>query len=606
MKSKILGFAAGLLATLSLAALAQVSGGGVEGGGGQPAGNAFSIQYKSGTRFGGTGPGTSGQVLTSRGAGLAPTFQPSATSGTVTSVGLTMPTGFSVANSPVTTAGTLAVTTTLNGVLKGNGSGFTTSTSADIIGLWTGTCNASSFLRGDGACAAAGTGTVTSVGLSAPALFTIGSSPVTTNGTLSLSYTVGQALPFANGGTNLTSAADDTVMLSTGSAWAAAAVPNCGSSTQALAYTTATNSFSCQTVTGSGGTPAGSNTQVQFNNSGAFGADADFVYDSTLNQITLGSVGTAGSIVGAVGGASTGSSLTIQGGTGLSGGAGILRGGVPTAGTGGGVQIIGAAGVGTNQNGGGITLTSGVPTGTGGGGSITLTGANAATTSAQAGAISITAGTRTAAGSGGAAGEVLISSGDNSNSTGSPNPVTLVGGNSVVSGSSSNIVLKGGPNSASSGGAGNVDIRSGINTNSGAGGFIVFSTGSAANTLTERVRMLANGGVSFGSSGTAVGTSGQALLSAGGGPPVWTTIVRSGTSASLGGGALGAGACASNTTSVTGAASGMTVDVTPTTYPGDAFYWKAYVSSSDTITTLICAATAGTPTASTYNLRVFP
>lgn len=46
--------------------------------------------------------------------------------GTVTSVALTMPSGFSVANSPVTTSGTLAVTTTLNGVLKGNGSGFTT------------------------------------------------------------------------------------------------------------------------------------------------------------------------------------------------------------------------------------------------------------------------------------------------------------------------------------------------------------------------------------------------------------------------------------------------------------------------------------------------
>lgn len=48
--------------------------------------------------------------------------------GTVTSVGLTMPSGFSVANSPVTTSGTLAVTTTLNGVLKGDGSGFTTAT----------------------------------------------------------------------------------------------------------------------------------------------------------------------------------------------------------------------------------------------------------------------------------------------------------------------------------------------------------------------------------------------------------------------------------------------------------------------------------------------
>jgi hypothetical protein len=42
----------------------------------------------------------------------------------VTSVGLSMPSGFSVGSSPVTSTGTLAVTTTLNGVILGNGSGF--------------------------------------------------------------------------------------------------------------------------------------------------------------------------------------------------------------------------------------------------------------------------------------------------------------------------------------------------------------------------------------------------------------------------------------------------------------------------------------------------
>ncbi len=46
-------------------------------------------------------------------------------SGTVTSVGLSVPSGFSVSGSPITTNGTLSITTTLNGWLKGNGSGFT-------------------------------------------------------------------------------------------------------------------------------------------------------------------------------------------------------------------------------------------------------------------------------------------------------------------------------------------------------------------------------------------------------------------------------------------------------------------------------------------------
>lgn len=52
---------------------------------------------------------------------------------------------------------------------------------------------------------AAATGTVSSVALSAPSIFTVSGSPVTTSGTLALTYS-GTALPVANGGTNATSA----------------------------------------------------------------------------------------------------------------------------------------------------------------------------------------------------------------------------------------------------------------------------------------------------------------------------------------------------------------------------------------------------------------
>ena len=83
--------------------------------------------------------GTSNQVLTTNGSGTLSWSSP-AGSGTVTSVGLSMPTGFSVSGSPVTGSGTLAVTTTLNGILKGNGSGFTTATaSTDYAPATTGT-----------------------------------------------------------------------------------------------------------------------------------------------------------------------------------------------------------------------------------------------------------------------------------------------------------------------------------------------------------------------------------------------------------------------------------------------------------------------------------
>ena len=44
-------------------------------------------------------------------------------SGTVTSVAMTVPTGFTVSGSPITTSGTLAVSTTLDGILVGNGAG---------------------------------------------------------------------------------------------------------------------------------------------------------------------------------------------------------------------------------------------------------------------------------------------------------------------------------------------------------------------------------------------------------------------------------------------------------------------------------------------------
>jgi len=82
------------------------------------------------------------------------------------------------------------------------------------------------------------------------------------------------------------------------------------------------------------------------------------------------------------------------------------------------------------------------------------------------------------------------------------------------------------------------------------------------------------------------------------------TTVLTATTASLGGSALTAGQCVSNTTTVNGASTIMTATVTPNTYPGDGNYYFAYVSAANTVTTKVCAAVAGTPTASTYNIRV--
>lgn len=77
-----------------------------------------------------------------------------------------------------------------------------------------------------------------------------------------------------------------------------------------------------------------------------------------------------------------------------------------------------------------------------------------------------------------------------------------------------------------------------------------------------------------------------------------------GTTGSIGGGALLAGACTSGTVSVTGATTSMVAVANPNTYPGDGSEWEAYVSSSNTVTVKVCAIVALTPTASTYNVRV--
>jgi hypothetical protein len=184
-----------------------------------------------------SGTCNSGTVLKGDGSCAA------ASTGTVTSVALTAPTGLTVTGSPVTTSGTLGLTTTLSGVVHGNGSGFTagnvalgsevsgllpvanggigvgtltglakgngtsaftSAVASDVYGLWAGGCSSSNFLRGDGTCASpGGGGTVTSVAMTVPAFLSVSGSPVTSSGTLGVSLS-GTALPVLNGGTGTT------------------------------------------------------------------------------------------------------------------------------------------------------------------------------------------------------------------------------------------------------------------------------------------------------------------------------------------------------------------------------------------------------------------
>jgi len=130
----------------------------------------------------------------------------------------------------------------------------------------------------------AGGGSVTSVGLSAPAFLSVGGSPVTGSGTLALSYS-GTALPIANGGTGATSA------ISAFNALAPSQTSNSGK------YLTTDGTNTSWATVSSGGSPGGSTTQIQYNNAGAFAGSANLTFDGT----TLTAAGLAGPHNGTVG-----------------------------------------------------------------------------------------------------------------------------------------------------------------------------------------------------------------------------------------------------------------------------------------------------------------
>jgi hypothetical protein len=243
-------------------------------------------------------------------------------SGTVTSVDVSGgTTGLTTSGGPVTTAGvitlggTLSVgsggtgAATLTGILKGTGTTPITIATAGtdyqspITLTTTGTSGAATFVgntlnipqySGGG-----GSGTVTSVALTAPSIFTVSGSPITTSGTLAISYS-GTALPVANGGSGATTLTgilkgNGTSAFSAATAGTDYAPATSGTS---ILYGNGSGGFSNVTVgsglsfitgtlsaTGGGGTPGGSNTQIQFNNSGSFGGSANFTWDGTNVQL---------------------------------------------------------------------------------------------------------------------------------------------------------------------------------------------------------------------------------------------------------------------------------------------------------------------------------
>jgi hypothetical protein len=80
----------------------------------------FGVAYGTGTAYAFTAAGTTGQVLTAT-TGGAPTWAAPATSGTVTSVSIVSANGFAGTVATATTTPAITLTTSITGVLKGNG-----------------------------------------------------------------------------------------------------------------------------------------------------------------------------------------------------------------------------------------------------------------------------------------------------------------------------------------------------------------------------------------------------------------------------------------------------------------------------------------------------
>lgn len=205
--------------------------------------------------------------------------------GTVTSVALTAPGIFSVVGSPVTGSGTLAISLASQSdnlvFASPNGSAGAPTFRQVVFGDWgSNGCLSGAIPKWDGsvwqcgidvgaATGAPSTATyivqTASADLSAEqALGTLGTGIVkntTTTGVLSIAvggtdyYAPGGTdVAFADGGTGISSASDDTTLVSSGSAWVASALPSCSNATTSkLLYTTSTNAFSCGTDQSGGG-----------------------------------------------------------------------------------------------------------------------------------------------------------------------------------------------------------------------------------------------------------------------------------------------------------------------------------------------------------------
>jgi hypothetical protein len=216
---------------------------------------------------------------------------------------------------------------------------------------------------------------------------------------------------------------------------------------------------------GGGGVPAGSNTQIQFNDSSAFGADADFTWNKTTNTLGVGASGVVS---------------TIQGGQ-------ELR--INSGGDGYNLELLASSGTSASSSGGNMTFDAGNASSTG---------------SAAGGAIMFSAGLGGNSGGGtGAGGIVQLQAGNSYGST--PGDVNINAGNSLSGNNAGGSLNLYGGNGNGSGQGGEVFLEGGTAGSSGDGGFVQVSGSNAGTSGTGTGGWLGLYGGYGGNGGTSNG-----------------------------------------------------------------------------------------------------
>jgi hypothetical protein len=149
-------------------------------------------------------------------------------------------------------------------------------------------------------------------------------------------------------------------------------------------------------------------------------------------------------------------------------------------------------------------------------------------------------------------------------------------------------------------------------THAGVGDFIVATNGSNLGVLYGSDDLAPSGTSIYVSKGSLVHTQGTLLA---GQQTVDASSIADiyafyypGATITMGGAILGVGQCVSNTVTMNGVRMNSpfsTVTVTPSTYPGNGFWWNGIVTADNTVTVNLCSAVSGTPAISTYKIRVF-